>query len=132
MSRVELFERIRREHRDEGVGIRALAERHRVHRRTVRQALASAVPPARKTPERPAPALGGHEATVRAWLVEDQAAPPKQRHTARWVWQRLRDERGAVVAESTVRVRRPGGVPGVGGGPWPLWGAGGGADRHSS
>ena len=27
MSRVELFERIRREHRDEGVGIRALAER---------------------------------------------------------------------------------------------------------
>ena len=35
MSRVELFERIRREHRDQGLSIRELAERHRVHRRTV-------------------------------------------------------------------------------------------------
>jgi transposase len=103
MSRVELFERIRREYRDEEVSIRALAERHRVHRRTVRQALASAVPPACKTPEREAPALGGHEATVRRWLEEDQAAPRKQRHTARRVWQRLREEEGAQVAESTVR-----------------------------
>jgi len=74
-----------------------------VHRRTVRQALEGAVPPPRKTPERQAPALGPHEATVRAWLVADQAAPPKQRHTARRVWQRLQQERGAVVAESTVR-----------------------------
>ena len=103
MSRVELFERIRREHRDEGVSIRALAERHRVHRRTVRQALENAVPPARKPPERQAPALGAHEATIRGWLEADQAAPRKQRHTARRVWQRLRDERGAEVAESTVR-----------------------------
>ena len=103
MSRVELFERIRREHRDEGVGIRALAERHRVHRRTVRQALADAVPPPRKPPERQAPTLGQHEATIRGWLEADLDAPRKQRHTARRVWQRLREERGAVVAESTVR-----------------------------
>jgi transposase len=103
MSRVELFERIRRERRDQGLSIRALAERHRVHRRTVRQALECAVPTPRKTPQRQAPALGGHEATVRQWLVADQAAPPKQRHTARRVWQRLQNEHGAQVAESTVR-----------------------------
>jgi transposase len=102
-SRVEQFEVIRRQHRDEGVSIRELARRHRVHRRTIRQALKDAVPPARKTPERQAPALGPHEAIVRQWLVADQAAPPKQRHTARRVWQRLRDEQGAQVAESTVR-----------------------------
>src|SRR5215216_5679467 len=103
MSRVELFERIRRERRDQGLSIRELAERHRVRRRTVRQALGSAVPPARKPPQRQAPALGGHEATVRGWLMEDQVAPPKQRHTARRVWQRLCEEQGAQVAESTVR-----------------------------
>jgi transposase len=102
-SRVELFETIRRQHRDEGLSIRALADRHRVHRRTIRQALASAVPPARKIPERASPALGGYEAIIRAWLVADQQAPRKQRHTARRVWQRLRDEHGAQVAESTVR-----------------------------
>jgi transposase len=103
MSRVELFERIRREYRDEGASVRALAERHHVHRRTVRQALASAVPPVRKFPEREAPALGGHEAVIRQWLTADVSAPRKQRHTARRVWQRLRDEYGAQVAESTVR-----------------------------
>jgi len=100
---VELFERIRREHADEGLSYRALAKRHRVHRRTVRQAVENAVPPPRKTPERSAPALGAYEATVRRWLVEDQAAPRKQRHTARRIWQRLMDEEGAVVAESSVR-----------------------------
>jgi transposase len=102
-SRVEQFETIRRQHRDEGASIRELARRHRVHRRTVRQALQGAVPPARKTPERPAPALGAYEATIRGWLEADQQAPPKQRHTARRVWQRLGQEHGAQVAESTVR-----------------------------
>ena len=43
-----------------------------------------------------------HRATVRGWLVADRAAPPKQRHTARRVWQRLVDEHDARV-ESTVR-----------------------------
>jgi transposase len=100
---VEQFERIRRDARDEGLSIRALAARHRVHRRTVREALADAVPPPRKTPQRVAPVLGPHEATIRRWLTEDLDAPRKQRHTARRVWQRLVEEEGAVVAESSVR-----------------------------
>ena len=100
---MEQFERIRRDSRDEGLSIRALAKKHQVHRRTVRQALADATPPTRKTPERAAPVLGRHEATVRRWLVEDLDAPRKQRHTARRVWQRLIEEEGAGVAESSVR-----------------------------
>ena len=47
-SRVELFEKIRKDRRREGLSIRELAERHGTHRRTVRQALADAVPPPRK------------------------------------------------------------------------------------
>jgi len=101
---VELFERIRRDSRLEGLSIRGLARRHGVHRRMVREALASAVPAERKTPQRTATALcPAHRATVRGWLVGDRTAPPKQRHTARRVWQRLLAEQGAVVAESTVR-----------------------------
>ena len=102
-SRVEQFERIRRDARDEGLSIRALAERHSVHRRTVRQALADAVPPVRKPPARVAPVLGPYVATIRRWLVEDLSAPRKQRHTARRIWQRLIEEEAAVVAESSVR-----------------------------
>jgi len=99
---VEQFERIRRDAREEGLSIRALAARHAVHRRTVRQALADAVPPSRKIPERVAPVLGPHVGTVRGWLIEDLHAPRKQRHTARTVWQRLVEEEGVAVAESSV------------------------------
>ena len=57
-SRVEQFERFRRDHRDEELSIRELALRHRVHRRTVRAALVDAVPPERKVPDRPRPVSG--------------------------------------------------------------------------
>ena len=101
---MELYERIRRDRRvDPRVGIRELSRRYRVHRRDVRAALVSPVPPPRKAAVRVAPALGPHEATIRQWLREDLDAPPKQRHTARRVWQRLVAERGADVGESTVR-----------------------------
>jgi hypothetical protein len=103
MSRVELFEKIRKENREEGLGIRALAARHRVHRRTVREALASATPAARKVPERTSPVLGPWRGTIQRWLTEDLDAPRKQRHTAHRVWERLTVECGAKVAEPTVR-----------------------------
>ncbi len=103
-SRVELFEKIRRDHDREDLSIHELARRHRVHRRTVRQALASPLPPPRKPPEvRPAPALGPSHPLIDGWLEADRAAPPKQRHTARRIWERLTSEHGAQVGERTVR-----------------------------
>jgi transposase len=103
-SRVELFEQIRREREREGLSLHELARRHGVHRRTVRQALGSAVPPPRKRPQgRPAPKLGRYRALIDSWLVADREAPRKQRHTARRVWERLRDEHGVEVSERQVR-----------------------------
>ena len=57
-SKVELFEAIRRDDRVEELSVRALADKYGVHRRTVRQGLANAIPPERKTPVRVAPKLG--------------------------------------------------------------------------
>jgi transposase len=106
---VEQFEQIRRDRDREGLSIRALAERHGVHRRAVRQALASPLPAAKRVPaSRPAPKLGPYRALIDAWLEADRDAPRKQRHTAKRIWRRLVDEHGADVAEVTVRqhVRR--------------------------
>ena len=101
---MEQFEQIRRDRDREGLSIRALAERHGVHRRAVRQALVSAVPPVKRAPEgRPAPRLGPYRAIIDAWLEDDRDAPRKQRHTAKRIWSRLVDEHGAEVAQTTVR-----------------------------
>jgi transposase len=100
---VELFEQIRRDRRAGGTSIRELADRHHVHRRTVRQALDSAVPPPRKAyPPRPRPAMDPYVQVIDGWLVADKDVPRKQRHTARRVWQRLVAEHGATLSEVTV------------------------------
>lgn len=103
-SKVELFAAIRRDHRVEGISIRGLADKHGVHRRTVRQALDGAVPPPRKTAVRVAPRLGPFTVVIDAMLRSDLDAPKKQRHTARRVLARLVDEHGAQgLSYSTVR-----------------------------
>jgi len=100
---VEQFEAIRRDHAREELSIRELARRHGVHRRAVRQALESAVPPPNRAPQsRPAPKLGAYLAVIDGWIEADREAPRKQRHTARRIWQRLVAEHGAEVSERQV------------------------------
>lgn len=100
---MEQFEQIRRDHAREDLSIRELARRHGVHRRAVRQALESAVPPPKRAPQsRPAPKLGAYLAVIDKWIEDDAQAPRKQRHTSRRIWQRLVAEHGADVSERQV------------------------------
>ena len=103
MHKVELYERIRRDHAGQGWSIRRLAREHRVHRREVRRALASAEPPTREVSERRRPVMAALEPLIDAILEADREAPRKQRHTAHRIWERLVSEHGARVAEVTVR-----------------------------
>jgi transposase len=84
------------------LSVRALARKYDVHRRTVRQALASAVPPARKVPVRAAPVLEQVCGLVDGVLEADLSAPAKQRHTAQRIFDRLVDEHDARVSYSYV------------------------------
>ncbi len=100
--RVELFAAIRFDWQRNQMPIRALARKYDVHRRTVRQAIASPVPPDRKTPARQATVLDGVRALIDEMLREDLAAPRKQRHTARRVFERLCDDHDAQASYSYV------------------------------
>jgi transposase len=100
-DKVVLFAEIREDHR-QGIGVRAIARKYGVHRRTVREALASPVPAPRRVPERASPARDAVAPLIDAMLREDLDAPRKQRHTARRVWTRLRDEHDAHVSYSYV------------------------------
>jgi hypothetical protein len=101
---VDLFEQLRREH-EFGIGtIAGVAAKFGVHRRLVRQAIASALPPKHHYPSRAKPKLGAVAAFIDRVLDEDRHAPRKQRHTARRLYHRILTEfPDATVAESTVR-----------------------------
>ena len=107
---MERFATIRRDHPVDGMSIWALGDKHHVHRRTVRQALKSAIPPACKTPQRSRRGLEPFKGAIDAMLRSDLDGPKKQRHTARRILAWLADEQGGVgLSYSTVcdHVRRP-------------------------
>ena len=103
-AKVRLFEQMRREY-EHGVGtIVGVAKKFGVHRRMVRDALRSAMPPERKPTPRESPKLGPVRDFIDAILDADRHEPRKQRHTARRIRDRLRERYpNHEVGESTVR-----------------------------
>ena len=89
---MELFEQIRLEY-EFGVGtIQGVARKLRVHRRVVREAIQSAIPARRKKTERPHVKMAPAAEFIDAILEADRKAPRKQRHTAKRIWDRIREE----------------------------------------
>lgn len=94
MLTVEEYGRLRRAARD-GMGIRALARTFHHSRHKIRQVLREPQPRRyTRSTDPPAPRLGPFHALIEGILKADEAAPPKQRHTAKQLYRRLRDEYG--------------------------------------
>src|ERR1700758_3149080 len=79
----------------EGLSRREAAKRFGVHRNTITKMLSFSVPPGYRRREPPASKkLGPHMALIDAILEGDSKVHKKQRHTARRIFERLRDEQG--------------------------------------
>jgi len=95
MLTVDDYGRIRRAHRD-GVSIREIARQFHHSRRKIREVLRGEGQPRQYSPRQTqaAPRLGPFHARILEILDEDESQPPKQRHTAVRIFERLRDEHG--------------------------------------
>ena len=111
MYRVELYGRVRRACHVEGMSIREAARVFGLHRDTVRKMLMYSAPPGYRRAERaPRPMLDRYTGVIDGILEEDEGRPPKQRHTAKRVLERLREEHGFsggyTIVKEYVRERR--------------------------
>ena len=95
MYRVELYARVRRACHVEGMSTREASRVFGVDRKTVRKMLSFSVPPGyrRSAPPR-RPKLGPFTGIIDRILEDDRTSHRKQRHTAKRIFDRLRDEYG--------------------------------------
>ena len=111
MYRVESYLRVRRAVMVEGMSIREASQVFGLHRDTVRKMLAYSVPPGYRrqtTPRRPK--LEPFTGVIDRILEEDRRVVRKQRHMAKRIFERLRDEYGFdgqyTIVKDYVRERR--------------------------
>ena len=95
MLTVAEYDRIRRRVLVEGTSQRRAARELGHSRKTIRKALDHSKPPGyRRSKEVARPVIDPVRGIIDAWLDTDRDAPRKQRHTAKRIWRRLRDEHG--------------------------------------
>ena len=93
-----------RQMRKNGESISEIARKTGVSRNTVYAKLAiSDLSTRMPVKSGKAKTLDRYRGVIESWLDEDAANWRKQRHTARRIWHRLRDEHGVECCESTVR-----------------------------
>ena len=90
---MELYGRVRRAVLVDGVSQRAVAREFGISRKSVRKMVAFSVPPGYQR-QQPVtrPKLGPWVGVIDAILEDDKTRPAKQRHTAKRVWDRLKEE----------------------------------------
>lgn len=101
---MELWAEIRRRVLTREISKREACREYEIHWQTLKKILAADEPPlfCPKAP-RAKPRLGPFLPIIHQILEEDRHAPPKQRHTAERLFQRLRDEHGYTGCASIVR-----------------------------
>lgn len=93
-----------RQLRKSGESISEIARKVGVSRNTVYAKLAAPdLSPQMPVKEPREKMLDAYRPVIEGYLDEDERTWRKQRHTARRIWQRLRDEHGVACSESTVR-----------------------------
>ena len=92
---MEVYGRVRRAVQVEGMSVRQAAREFGLSRKSVRKMLAFAAPPGyqRKAPVK-RPKLGPWVGVIDEILEQDESQPKKQRHTAKRIYDRLKDEHG--------------------------------------
>ncbi len=101
---MELWSEIRRRVRTGEISMRQACSEYHLNFRTVRKIVRQPEPsPFRAPPARPKPVLGPFLSILQQIIDGDRHAPPKQRHTARRIYERLRDEHDYPGCPSIVR-----------------------------
>ena len=92
---MDLYLKVRHAHFEDGLSGRQISQDFGISRDSVAKMLAYSEPPGyRRTAPISRPKLDPFIATIDCWLSEDKARPRKQRHTAKRIFERLRDECG--------------------------------------
>src|SRR6516162_9390595 len=101
---MELWSEIRRRVLASEISLRQACSEYGLNFRTVRKIVRHPEPPPfRAPPPRRKPVLGPFLAVIQQIIDADRHAPPKQRHTVRRIYERLRDEHGYPGCPSIVR-----------------------------
>ena len=104
MYKVDMYAKVRRACLIDGESQRSVSSRYGINRRSVSKMLHYSQPPGyRKEWSRPKPKLGVYEAFINEVLEGDKEVHPKQRHTAKRVYDRLCEEKGYAGSYTTIR-----------------------------